>query len=259
MNTGTSPYHSIGALFCRGSHGDLLSVEGGSADQIAHNWSELREMVATNTHTTTILPSGTYITTTVIDASSSESLKLCTTSSSHSHAVRETYRADQGHHVGLVRCNTTQIEEDFSAFREWLEIFILLETSLKPSSWPPLLEDTKTIQTTESITSLFAATLKNVASNDEWDMGIDLFKRRVADFVVRKERIQMALPAFPCKSPSSRKVGTQIPDMAEIIALRTLHRFSQAVKAIYPPGVAIWIVSDGHVFSDCSEYHRPVY
>jgi hypothetical protein len=215
-------------------------------------------MVATNTHTTTILPSGTYITTTVIDASSSESLKLCTTSSSHSHAVRETYRADQGHHVGLVRCNTTQIEEDFSAFREWLEIFILLETSLKPSSWPPLLEDTKTIQTTESITSLFAATLKNIASNDEWDMGIDLFKRRVADFVVRKERIQMALPAFPCKSPSSRKVGTQIPDMAEIIALRTLHRFSQAVKAIYPPGVVIWIVSDGHVFSDCSEYHRPV-
>jgi hypothetical protein len=259
MNTGTSPYHSVGALFCRGSHGDLLFVEGGSADRIAHHWSELRGTVATNTHTTTTLPSGTRVNTTIIGASCSENLNLCAASSSHSHAIRELYRPDQGHYIGLVRCNMTEDAEDFSAFRDWLEIFILLETSLKPSSWPPLSEDTKTVQTTESITSLFASTLKNVASNDEWDLGIELFKKRVADFVVRKERIQMALPAFPCKSPSSRKVGTHTPDMAESLALRTLHRFSQAVKAIYPPGVVIWIVSDGHVFSDCSEYHRPVY
>jgi hypothetical protein len=253
MNTGSSPYHSIGALFCRGSHGDLLSVEGGSADLIAQNWAELRKVLATSTKITSTLPSGTQINTTTVEASHSESLRICATSSSHSHVVRELYRPSEGCHVGLVRCNIAEVVEDFNAFREWLEIFILLETSLKPSNSTLRIEDTKAHQTTESITSIFAATLKNVASNDEWATGINLFKRRVEDFVIRNERIQMALPAFPCKSPSSRKVGTHTPDMAELIALRTLHRFSQAVKAIYPPGVAIWIVSDGYVFSDCSE------
>jgi pyoverdine/dityrosine biosynthesis protein Dit1 len=71
--------------------------------------------------------------------------------------------------------------------------------------------------------------------------------------VVRDERIQMALPAFPCKSPNLRKVGGLNPDMAERVALRTLQRFAQDVRAIYSPGVAIWIISDGHVFADCSK------
>jgi hypothetical protein len=253
MNTGSSPYHNIGALFCRGANGDLLSTEGGSADLIACHWSELRKFMATGTQITTTLPSGIQISTTTVDTPHSDDLKICAVSASHSHVVRELQRLNKGCHVGLIRCNYTEVTEDFSAFREWLEIFILLETSLTPGSCTLISKDTKAFQITESITSLFATTLRNVASNDEWNIGIGLFQRRVADFVIRNERIQMALPAFPCKSPSPRKVGNDGPDMAEVIALRTLHKFTQAVRAIYKPGVTIWIVSDGYVFSDCSE------
>jgi hypothetical protein len=253
MNTGSSPYHNIGALFCYGSNGDLLSVEGGSADLVARHWLELKKSMATGTYITTTLPSGTHINTTTIDASYSDDLEICIASPSHSHVVRELHRPSGGCHVGLVRCNSAEVADNLSAFREWLEIFLLLETSLKPDSRTLLPEDTKGLRTTESITSLFATTLRNVPSNDEWNVGIDTFRRRVANFVLRNERIHMALPAFPCKSPSPRKVGNDGPDMAELIALRTLHKFTEAVKAIYEPGVTIWIVSDGHVFSDCSE------
>jgi hypothetical protein len=253
MNTGSSPYHSIRALFCRGHNGDLLSIEGSSASEISISWSTLSALKLKGTQNSTSLQSGIQVNAITIDTTQAEGLSICTASTCHTHTIRELSRPGKDYHVGLLSCNDVEIAENLTPFREWLETFILLETSLRPASEAAGLQDIKTLQTTWSITTLFVSMLKNVASNDEWAVGEDLFQRRVADFVVRNERIQMALPAFPCKSPSSRKVGGAAPDMAERIALRTLHQFAREVKAIYPPGVTVWIVSDGHVFSDCSE------
>jgi hypothetical protein len=253
MNTGSSPYHSIRALFCRSHNGDLLSIEGSGANEISECWSTLSDLKLGGTQISTSLQSGIQVNAITVDTKQAESLPICSASTCHSHTIRELSRPGKDYHIGLLSCNDIEVADTFAPFREWLETFILLETSLRPASEAAGLQDLKTLQTTWSITTLFVSMLKNVASNDEWAVGEDLFQRRVADFVVRNERIQMALPAFPCKSPSSRKVGGAAPDMAERIALRTLHQFTKEVKAIYPPGVTIWIVSDGHVFSDCSK------
>lgn len=43
-----------------------------------------------------------------------------------------------------------------------------------------------------------------------------------------------------------------------MIALTTLHNFVRSVEDIYKPGAEVLIVSDGHVFSDCSKSLRDI-
>jgi hypothetical protein len=182
MNTGSSPYHAIGALFCRGPHGDLLSIEGRYADLIASHWSELTNLINENSGTCTTLPSGTAIYTTTINISKLGNLQLCGASSNHSHIVRELHRSQEHHHVGLVSCDNSDDTQGRNSFCNWLENFILLETSLRPIDHDFNSQDTKALQITREITSLFADTLKNAASKDEWDMGADLFRRKIRKF-----------------------------------------------------------------------------
>lgn len=47
------------------------------------------------------------------------------------------------------------------------------------------------------------------------------------------------------------KVAGIFPDKGEELALRRILEFSEMVKNIYSPGIKMWVVSDGHVFSDC--------
>src|SRR6185436_17323058 len=47
------------------------------------------------------------------------------------------------------------------------------------------------------------------------------------------------------------KVSGANPDAGEALALRTLESFVKAVREIYGPGARLWVISDGHVFSDC--------
>jgi pyoverdine/dityrosine biosynthesis protein Dit1 len=47
-----------------------------------------------------------------------------------------------------------------------------------------------------------------------------------------------------------------MPDMAEHIALDVLRDFVNEVNKVYAPGATLWVISDGHVFSDCSKYTR---
>ena len=44
-----------------------------------------------------------------------------------------------------------------------------------------------------------------------------------------------------------------MPDLAENIALDVLYGFIKEVNAVYEPGATMWIINDGHVFSDCSK------
>ncbi|KAK4949611.1 dityrosine synthesis enzyme [Elasticomyces elasticus] len=62
---------------------------------------------------------------------------------------------------------------------------------------------------------------------------------------------RFALPAFPCKSTNTDKVYGSDPDGAEYEALTTLCEFAKRVVKVYT-SCEIYIVSDGHVFSDCT-------
>src|SRR5207237_6209824 len=69
-------------------------------------------------------------------------------------------------------------------------------------------------------------------------------------FVTRGEPVHMILPAFPAKSPSPKKTLGPMPDLAERVALESLGRLIEEIRAIHAPGARITICSDGHVFSD---------
>jgi pyoverdine/dityrosine biosynthesis protein Dit1/MFS family permease len=89
--------------------------------------------------------------------------------------------------------------------------------------------------------------------NDQFEaVGKARFVRRLLSFVLPRKRIQMILPAFPCKSPNAvtKTLGT-LPDMGEELALLRLDNFCEQVSKFYAPGCELLIMSDGRVFADC--------
>ncbi|CAI5755542.1 unnamed protein product [Candida verbasci] len=101
------------------------------------------------------------------------------------------------------------------------------------------------------IVELFAKELKHTVEHDRWEEGKILFKQGVEFFTSRWQPVRAVLPAFPCKSSNIDKVASEVPDKGEELAIKRLIDFAYSVKKVYPPGVIISIVSDGHVFSDC--------
>lgn len=105
---------------------------------------------------------------------------------------------------------------------------------------------------TEQIALIFERDLKNTTPGDKWEAtGERYFKATIDFFTSRNAPIEAVLPAFPHKSSNLDKVSSPMPDKGEELALRRLIIFAESIEKIYPPGVRIWIVSDGHVFSDC--------
>lgn len=86
----------------------------------------------------------------------------------------------------------------------------------------------------------------------EWyKSGRQMFFEKLCGFVHEGKAIEMALPAFPCKTSNFEKAATKDPDGAELMALNHLYSWCMKVYKIYKPGCYINIISDGHVFSDC--------
>lgn len=81
--------------------------------------------------------------------------------------------------------------------------------------------------------------------------GRTMFLKKLEYFIENELSIEMALPAFPCKTSNSEKAASRLPDAAEYLALKHLYAFCVQVGRIYRPGCYINIISDGHVFSDC--------
>lgn len=102
-----------------------------------------------------------------------------------------------------------------------------------------------------NITEIFETTIKNKGTVDRWEEGRLLFLEHVRFFTSKNIPVEAVLPAFPCKSSNADKVADWVPDMAEELAIRRIIEFVNLVKAVYPPGLKFFIVSDGHVFSDC--------
>lgn len=138
-------------------------------------------------------------------------------------------------------------------FGHWFVQHVLSHSALKNSEISSNLLNKNNY--TELVTHIFEQDIRNIAINDAWeDTGKDYFKKVIDYFTSRMLKIEACLPAFPCKSSNSLKVAGSLPDKGEELALRQLVSFAKKVNEVYPPGMKIWIISDGHVFSDCSKY-----
>jgi hypothetical protein len=120
------------------------------------------------------------------------------------------------------------------------------------SSAPGVADDN--FEAAQKITDAFDTALRYNSTSDKWlSVGRANFLQRVAFYTSWDAPVELCVPAFPCKSSNLDKVGGVLPDRGEYIALDNLYRFLGKVKAIYAPGAIMWIISDGHVFSDCSK------
>ncbi len=104
----------------------------------------------------------------------------------------------------------------------------------------------------EQISDLFDSYLRYQGKDDRWAHGgRAFFTERVRHFAAQNAPVEFCLPAFPCKSSNPDKVTGPNPDRGEELALERLHGFVEAVEQVYEPGAKVWVISDGHVFSDC--------
>ncbi|KAF2001466.1 hypothetical protein P154DRAFT_464448 [Amniculicola lignicola CBS 123094] len=257
LNKGISPYHTIHGLYWRDSEGSLLAVEGSHAIIIADIWSHLKIMILSHNslweHAS--LPSGKQLNALCIHAAIPE--LECIRSKWPAQYQEEELRTNlaevqhsDGTTLGMLISRPKSLWDE--AFRTWTENFILLETQFRP--YAQLSESSRMEHRTitEQVANLFERRLKNDSKNDQWHVcGREQFMNRVYGFVERKQPILLCLPAFPCKSSNSNKVGGTMPDLAEHIALDVLRSFVKDICTIYEPGATLWIISDGHVFSDC--------
>lgn len=157
------------------------------------------------------------------------------------------YERGNGIWVGVVVSGLQEIND----FDFW---FLRLLAGSGKSDYCGSIENNNT-NTSKEVTRLFANELKNTTKDDQWEgFGEEYFEKTVDFFVKRNVPIEAVLPAFPHKSSNLDKVSSPMPDKGEELALRRLVSFAASVKQIYSPGIQIWIVSDGHVFSDCGMY-----
>ncbi|KAH9909603.1 Pyoverdine/dityrosine biosynthesis protein-domain-containing protein [Xylariomycetidae sp. FL2044] len=251
LDRGSSPFHSVLALFCRDDDGRLLSVEGREASFVSSNWTSIYQQLRTSQSSSVTLPSGRRVNTSCVDVRSPLSSQPLF-SDCRKLRIREIYRGSARYHVGVL-CKSAD-GNDQDELLDWIETMFILKTTLAPQIHPLSEHDIPRhcVVAAENIAAIFETTLRNISPADEWNSsGRECFYRQILDFVVKNETCQMILPAFPCKSPNELKVGSRKPDLAERIALETIHTFVQRVREVYPPGATIWIIHDGHLFSNC--------
>jgi hypothetical protein len=155
--------------------------------------------------------------------------------------------------LGIILQRPSHAETAFDdTFASLLLDGVRLFTSAPQAQTPDM--DLALRSVTHKITDLFDMRLRYITEGDKWSgHGRSFFFDRVYEFVRRGARVEFCLPAFPCKSSNPEKVVGVVPDRGEQLALENLHSFVEAIESIYKPGAKLWVVSDGHVFSDCSE------
>ncbi|KAF2031087.1 hypothetical protein EK21DRAFT_18352, partial [Setomelanomma holmii] len=260
LNKAIATYHCINALYWRNATGELLATEGSNSKTFPQAWTQLKDVVLSTegTWTSLELPSGKKIKTLQI-THPIEALLTIRSNFSPSYQQQELntqvseIEQENGLTLGMVVSRPKSVKPD--GFTIWAERFILLETEFQPfatigksnAPW-----ERQHRETCEKIAEIFERRLKNVSKDDQWSNGgREIFLNRVFGYVDKNVPIQCALPAFPCKSPNPNKVGGIMPDLAEHIAMDVLHDFIKEVNTVYEPGATMWVINDGHVFSDC--------
>ncbi|KAK4154422.1 Pyoverdine/dityrosine biosynthesis protein-domain-containing protein [Chaetomidium leptoderma] len=164
--------------------------------------------------------------------------------------VYESVHASRHNNKTAVIVNNDLPQPGAAAFEDFFVQLILDQADLCVRSRPSPTAETDS--TTQKIVDLFDSYLRYQGKNDKWtDTGRTYFAERVQHFTAQNTTIEFCLPAFPCKSSNGDKVTGPNPDRGEELALNRLHVFVEAIEQIYEPGAKLWIISDGHVFSDC--------
>jgi hypothetical protein len=264
LNKALSTYHCINALYWRNASGDLLAIEGSNSKTFPEAWKELKDTVCSSeglSWASLALPSGKKIKTLQITTAIPALLNIrCNFPPSYQNQGISTQVSEVEHEngltLGMVVSRPKSVKPD--GFSIWAERFILLETEFQPfssigTSSAPWEEQHREVCNT--IAEIFERRLKNVSRDDQWSNGgREIFLNRVFGYVDKNLPIQCALPAFPCKSPNPNKVGGIMPDLAEHLAMDVLHDFIKEINTVYEPGATMWVINDGHVFSDCSKF-----
>lgn len=168
--------------------------------------------------------------------------------------IYELRSEDRARIAGLVlQSSTVESTQDFDSFFAHL---LLTSIGNQPDTPETLsaADHKHSSSIAKALVDLCNAELLFHPSNSQWhNGGRDYLLRQISFFTSRGLPIQMALPAFPCKSSNLQKVEGRTPDRGEELALRRLYQVLGQIEAMYSPGASIYIVSDGHVFSDCSK------
>ncbi|TDZ22547.1 Spore wall maturation protein DIT1 [Colletotrichum orbiculare MAFF 240422] len=237
-NDGNSIFHRFQASFVHDGQGQLLYCSGPSKLAVQTHWSSIKERLPSQNAAT---PSQTYFDSADLDDTFQGSRlyeKRGTSSNNTSGIILDT----SSQHNTL----TPQFEHFFARLLlDQADFAIRDAQSVKLPRGEPL-------EATEDIVNLFDSFLRYQGKDDQWQAcGRAYFTDRVRHFTSQHATIELCLPAFPCKSSNTNKVLGKAPDRGEQLALERLHSFVEAIEKVYQPGAKLWIISDGHVFSDC--------
>ncbi|KAI1803606.1 Pyoverdine/dityrosine biosynthesis protein-domain-containing protein [Daldinia bambusicola] len=213
---GESIYYRLQAAFSRDSYGNLLYCTGPQETRIRRNWHTISAELRTWNDTL--------------------------------------YQPSNASYTGMILDTVTEPTDAKREFEAFFNHLLLRQANFAVTyqSNSPDPSDLYTELVTEELVSLFDTYLRYQGEDDKWRAsGRDYFKERVYHFTSQGGKLELCLPAFPCKSSNADKVTGKDPDRGEELALERLHGFVEAVEAIYSAGAKLWIISDGHVFSDC--------
>ncbi|KAL2169039.1 hypothetical protein VTG60DRAFT_6538 [Thermothelomyces hinnuleus] len=217
-NEGLSFYHRLQGAFLTDGNGRLMHCTGPQRQWAPDNWGLIQ--------------------------SGSQSL-------GDSGDVRIYQDCDARQHKTVILVNSARSDHADMVLEEFFVQLVLHQADFCVRSWP-LEEAAENDPRAEQIVDLFDSYLRYQGKDDKWmDGGRTYFTERVRHFTAQERPIEFCLPAFPCKSSNRDKVTGPDPDRGEELALERLHDFVEAVERTYGPGAKLWIISDGHVFSDC--------
>lgn len=274
-NQGTSIYHQIHAVYARSLDGTLLHISGrhrkeaknawpiimdelergrnsplnhhadqqGSAIPVANIWEPLPQLSSI----VKSWPNGQWINAII----SLEKLGPVHNNTEIHIGIRELQRSGEQQIIRFLM-NAPEDSKVKAEFQEWFIFLLLHETRLNSAEFPTAGGGRNLAQ---DVCQIFEDMLRNIATDDRWESGGGrvLFEQQAHYFIARNRMIEFCLPAFPCKSSNPQKVTGVDPDKSEETALWRLNNFVKQIERIYEPGAKVSIVSDGHVFSDCSK------
>lgn len=249
----TSLHERICAIYTRDDASTLLFAEGKHAEYLKSYWEEFTTLLEHNVKHSISYTGITekYFTTEQMKKLENVPNMVCMTDlflpmTATGLKVSEIKLEGEKQTRGLVSFTLSKVTRPFDS---WFESLILSEAMLDVCNIPAMTDGHRMAH---KITEIFDRELRNVTDDDMWFKGgQQYFTERVAFFTARHAPIQACLPAFPCKSSNTNKVAGTRPDKGEEMAMRRLMDVAGMIGDIYPPGIKFWIVSDGHVFSDC--------
>lgn len=101
--------------------------------------------------------------------------------------------------------------------------------------------------TSDSITRLFLSRSKKTIFTRGQRQHIS---DTVQGFVAQNEPITIVFPAFHGKVPDAAYVTGHMPDFGDLLGVRALSNLADSVRDIYEPGVRIYLLHEGYLYTD---------